>query len=88
MLDPNICMDLPADASFEFLEIRAQSLAEHRALLLILDDTMRRDVLIPSQDCGAARIEMEISLTASQSYARLQAMAIQKALLFSTILQH
>jgi hypothetical protein len=31
---------------------------------------------------------MEISLTASQSYALLQAMAIQKASLFSTLLQH
>ena len=31
---------------------------------------------------------MEISLTASQSYALLPAMAIQKASLFSTLLQH
>jgi len=31
---------------------------------------------------------MEIRLTASQSYALLQAMAIQKASLFSTLLQH
>ena len=49
---------------------------------------MRRDALIPSQNRGAARTEMEISLTASQSYALLQAMAIQKASLFSTLLQH
>ena len=47
VLGPNICMDLPADASFEFVEIRARSLAEHRAWLQILDDTMRRDALIP-----------------------------------------
>jgi hypothetical protein len=70
------------------VEIRARSLAEHRAWLQILDDTMRRDALIPSQNRGAARTEMEISLTASQSYALLQAMAIQKASLFSTLLQH
>jgi hypothetical protein len=55
VLGPNICMDLPSDASFEFVEIRARS---------------------------------EISLTASQSYALLQAMAIQKASLFSTLLLH
>jgi hypothetical protein len=88
VLGPNTCMDLPADASFEFVEIRARSLAEHRAWLQILDDTMRRDALIPSQNRGAARTEMEISLTASQSYALLQSMAIQKASLFSTLLQH
>ncbi|MFO7628964.1 MAG: DUF4055 domain-containing protein [Prochlorococcaceae cyanobacterium] len=88
VLGPNTCMDLPTDASFEFVEIRARSLAEHRAWLQILDDTMRRDALIPSQNRGAARTEMEISLTASQSYALLQAMAIQKASLFSTLLQH
>ena len=88
VLGPNTCMDLPADASFEFVEIRARSLAEYRAWLQILDDTMRRDALIPSQNRGAARTEMEISLTASQSYALLQAMAIQKASLFSTLLCH
>jgi hypothetical protein len=88
VLGPNTCVDLPSDASFEFVEIRARSLAEHRAWLQILDDTMRRDALIPSQNRGAARTEMEISLTASQSYALLQAMAIQKASLFSTLLQH
>jgi hypothetical protein len=88
VLGPNTCMDLPADASFEFVEIRARSLAEHRAWLQILDDTMRRDALIPSQNRGAARTEMEISLTGSQSYALLQPMAIQKASLFSTLLQH
>ena len=88
VLGPNTCMDLPSDASFEFVEIRARSLAEHRAWLQILDDTMRRDALIPSQNRGAARTEMEISLTASQSYALLQAMAIQKASLFSTLLSH
>jgi Domain of unknown function (DUF4055) len=88
VLGPNTCMDLPSDASFEFVEIRARSLAEHRAWLQILDDTMRRDALIPSQNRGAARTEMEISLTASQSYALLQAIAIQKASLFSTLLQH
>jgi hypothetical protein len=77
-----------SDASFEFVEIRERSLAEHLASLQILDDTMRRDALIPSQNRGAARAEMEISLTASQCYALLQAKAIQKASLFSTLLQH
>ena len=52
VLGPNTCMDLPSDASFEFVEIRARSLAEHRAWLQILDDTMRRDALIPSQNRG------------------------------------
>jgi hypothetical protein len=46
VLGPNTCMDLPADASSEFVEIRARSLAEHRAWLQILDDTMRRDALL------------------------------------------
>lgn len=50
LLGPNTCMDLPADASFEFLDIRARSLSEHRAWLQILDETMRRDALIPSQN--------------------------------------
>jgi hypothetical protein len=86
VLGPNTCMDLPSDASFEFVEIRARSLAEHRAWLQILDDTMRRDALIPPANRGAPRTEMEISLTASQSYALLQSMAIQKASLFSSLL--
>ena len=88
VLGPNTCMDLPSDASFEFVEIRARSLAEHRAWLQILDDTMRRDALIPPANRGAPRTEMEISLTASQSYALLQSMAIQKASLFSSLLSH
>jgi hypothetical protein len=53
VLGPNTCMDRPSDASFEFVEIRARTLAEHRAWLQILDDTMRRDALIPSQNRGA-----------------------------------
>ncbi|MEI7666575.1 MAG: DUF4055 domain-containing protein [Synechococcaceae cyanobacterium ELA263] len=88
VLGPNTCMDLPVDASFEFVEIRARSLAEHRAWLQNLDETMRRDALIPSSSGGAARTELEISLTASQSYALLQSLAIQKASLFSTLLEH
>ncbi len=88
VLGPNTCMDLPADASFEFVEIRARSLAEHRAWLLSLDEAMRRDALLPAASHGAARTAMEISLTASQSYALLQSLAIQKASLASTLLQH
>jgi hypothetical protein len=53
VLGPNTCMDRPSDAPFEFVEIRARTLAEHRAWLQILDDTMRRDALIPSQNRGA-----------------------------------
>jgi hypothetical protein len=87
VLGPNTCMDLPADASFEFVEIRARSLAEHRAWLQSLDETMRRDALIPSSSGGAARTELKISLTASQSDAQLQSLAIQKASLFSTLLE-
>jgi hypothetical protein len=88
VLGPNTCMDLQADASFEFVEIRARSLAEHRAWLQSLDETRRRDALIPSSSGGGARTELEISLTASQSYALLQSLAIQKASLFSTLLEH
>jgi hypothetical protein len=64
---PISCKDLPSDASIEFVEIRARSLAEHRAWLQILDDTMRRDALILSQKRGAACTQMVIILTASQS---------------------
>jgi hypothetical protein len=81
-------MDLPDDVSLELVEIRARSLAQHRAWLQILDDTTRRDALIPSQNRGAARTEMEISLTAFQIQALPQAMVIPKASLFSTLLQH
>ncbi len=89
VLAPNTCMDLPAEASFEFVEIRARSLAEHRAWRQSLDETMRRNALIPSSSSGdSARTELEISLTASQSYALLQSLAIQKASLFSTLLEH
>jgi hypothetical protein len=88
VLGPNTCMDLPADASFEFVEIRARSLAEHRAWIESLDEAMRRDALLPAAGHGVARTAMEISLTASQSYALLQSLAIQKASLASTLLQH
>ena len=33
VLGTNTCMELPSDASFEFVEIRARSLAEHRTWL-------------------------------------------------------
>ena len=42
--------------------------------------------MVPSQNRRAARTEMKISLTASHSYALLQAMAIQTATLLSTLL--
>ncbi|MEB3165335.1 MAG: DUF4055 domain-containing protein [Cyanobacteriota bacterium] len=87
VLSTSTFMDLPQGVTFEWVEIRARSLAEHRAYLQILDDTMRRDALIPSQNRGAARTEMEVSLTAGQSYALLQSMATQKTSMFSTLLQ-
>jgi hypothetical protein len=88
VLGPNTVMDLPEGASFQFAEVQARSLAEHRAWLEVLDAAMRRDALIPSSSGGVARTAMEISLAASQSYALLQSQAIQKASLFSSLLLH
>jgi len=47
-----------------------------------------RDALIPSGAHGATRTATEISLAASQAYALLQSQAIQKASMFSSLLQH
>ena len=88
VLGPNSVIDLPDGASFQFVEIQARSLAEHRAWLESLDQGMRRDALIPSGAQGAPRTATEISLAASQAYALLQSQAIQKASMFSTLLQH
>ncbi len=88
VLGPNTVMDLPEGASFQFAEVQARSLAEHRAWLQVLDAAMRRDALIPSSSGGVARTAMEISLAASQSYALLHSQAIQKASLFSSLLLH
>ena len=88
VLGPNTVIDLPEGASFQFVEIQARSLAEHRAWLESLDQGMRRDALIPSGAQGAPRTAMEISLAASQAYALLQSQAIQKASMFSSLLQH
>jgi hypothetical protein len=88
VLGPNTVMDLPEGASFQFAEVQARSLAEHRAWLQVLDTAMRRDALIPSSSGGVARTAMEISLAASQSFALLQSQAIQKASLFSSLLVH
>jgi hypothetical protein len=49
---------------------------------------MRRDALIPAAAQGAPRTAMEISMAASQAYALLQSQAIQKASMFSSLLQH
>ncbi|MCP9882752.1 hypothetical protein KBY65_09715 [Cyanobium sp. Alchichica 3B3-8F6] len=49
---------------------------------------MRRDALIPSSAQGAPRIATEVSLAASQAYALLQSQAIQKASMFSSLLEH
>jgi hypothetical protein len=88
VLGPNSVIDLPEGASFQFVEIQARSLAEHRAWLESLDQGMRRDALIPSGAQGAPRTATEISLAASQAYALLQSQAIQKASMFSSLLLH
>ncbi len=88
VLGPNSVIDLPEGASFQFVEIQARSLAEHRAWLESLDQGMRRDALIPSGAQGAPRTATEISLAASQAYALLQSQAIQKTSMFSSLLQH
>ena len=88
VLGPNSVIDLPEGASFQFVEIQARSLAEHRAWLESLDQGMRRDALIPAAGQGAPRTAMEISMAASQAYALLQSQAIQKASMFSSLLQH
>ena len=49
---------------------------------------MRRDALIPAGAQGAPRTATEISMAASQAYALLQSQAIQKASMFSSLLQH
>ena len=61
VLSTNTFMDLPEGADFNWKEIRARSLAEHRAYLTLLDETMRRDALVPTQNRGAGRSETEIS---------------------------
>ena len=88
VLGPNTVLDLPEGASFQFVEIQARSLAEHRAWLESLDQSMRRDALIPAAAQGAPRTATEISMAASQAYALLQSQAIQKASMFSSLLQH
>jgi hypothetical protein len=88
VLGPNTVLDLPEGASFQFVEIQARSLAEHRAWLESLDQGMRRDALIPAAAQGAPRTATEISMAASQAYALLQSQAIQKASMFSSLLQH
>ena len=87
VLSTNTFMDLPQGADFNWKEIRARSLAEHRAYLTNLDVTMRRDALVPAENQGAGRSEQEISLTAGQSFALLQSLAVLKTSLFSSLLQ-
>jgi hypothetical protein len=48
---------------------------------------MRRDALIPAGGHGPARTELEVSLTAGQSFAVLQSLAGQKRSMLSTLLQ-
>ena len=88
VLSTSTFMDLPEGADFNWKEIRARSLAEHRAYLTLLDETMRRDALVPTQNRGAGRSDTEISLTAGQAYALLQSLATQKTSVFATVLEH
>jgi len=87
-LSTSTFMDLPEGADFQWKEIRAQSLAEHRAYLTLLDETMHRDALVPTQNRGAGRSDSEISLYAGQAYALLQSLATQKSSIFSSLLGH
>jgi cation diffusion facilitator family transporter len=52
-----------------------------------LEEAMRRDALIPAGGHGPARTELEISLTAGQSFAVLQSLAGQKSSMLSTLLR-
>lgn len=88
VLSTNTFMDLPDGADFNWKEIRARSLAEHRAYLMQLDDAMRRDALVPTENRGSGRTETEVSLTAGQSFALLQTLATRKSSMFGTLLQH
>jgi hypothetical protein len=88
VLSTNSFLDLPDGADFNWKEIRARSLAEHRAYLLHLEDTMRRDALVASENRGPGRSESEISLTAAQSFALLQSLATRKTSVFSLVLEH
>ncbi len=48
VLSTSSFMVLPEGAKFEWVEIEARSLAEHRAYLQQLEEAMRRDALIPA----------------------------------------
>ena len=71
----------------KWVEREARSLAEHRAYLQQLEEAMRRDALIHVGGLGPARTELEISLTAGQSFAVLQSLAGQKSSMLSTLLR-
>ncbi|MCP9889051.1 DUF4055 domain-containing protein [Cyanobium sp. ATX 6A2] len=88
VLSTNSFLDLPDGADFNWKEIRARSLAEHRAHLLHLEDTMRRDALVPTENRGPGRSESEVSLTAGQAFALLQSLAARKTSVFSLLLEH
>jgi hypothetical protein len=88
VLSTNSFLDLPEGADFNWKEIRAGSLAEHRAHLLHLEDSMRRDALVPTENRGPGRSESEISLTAGQAFALLQSLATRKTSVFSLLLEH
>ena len=87
VLSSSSFMDLPEGASFQWVEIEGIALPEHRAYLQQLEETMRRDALIPAATGGPARTELEVSLSAGQSYAVLQSLAGQKTSMVHSLLQ-
>lgn len=86
VLSSSSFMDLPEGVTFRWEEIAGGSLAEHRAYLQQLEEGMRRDALIPSAGVGPARTELEVSLSAGQSFSVLQSLAQQKLSMLSTLL--
>ncbi|MFO8046135.1 MAG: DUF4055 domain-containing protein, partial [Halomonas sp.] len=88
ILSTNAFLDLPDGADFNWKEIRARSLAEHRAHLLHLEDSMRRDALVPTQNRGPGISDKEISLSAGQAFALLQSLAARKSSVFTLLLEH
>ncbi len=87
VLSSSSFMDLPEGVTFRWEEIAGGSLAEHRAYLQQLEEGMRRDALIPSAGGGPARTELEVSLSAGQSFSVLQSLAQQKLSMLSTLLR-
>ena len=78
VLSTSSFMDLPEGAKFEWVEIEARSLAEHRAYLQQLEEAMRRDALTPACRHGPARTAREISPSARPSLSAPPSLAAAK----------